>query len=150
MYIRDAEIEDIKALVELGEDMHAESPRFSPYRYLQEKLFDLTYNLIESPDGIVLVAEDGEQMVGMMLGFTTEFFFSDAKYASDIVLYVVPEKRGSSAAVRLVNEFRMQARERGAAEFVPGTSTGVEPERTKKFYEAMGCEALGYSMRQVL
>lgn len=151
MLIRSAVPDDIPTLVDLGEYMKKESPRYRRYPYSREKVLNFTYNLMEADHGIVIVAEQNDVIIGMMLGFVTEFFFTDdAAFASDFVLYVVPEKRGSSAAARLVREFEARAHMLGADEVAPGTSTGVAKERTRKFYEGLDYNAVGHALVKVL
>lgn len=142
--IRFANEHDAWNLMALGRDMHAESPRFRKHAFLGEKAMRLVFTLLDNPCSILLVAEQDGKLIGMMVGGVTEHFFSDAKHAFELVLYVEPTHRGGTTAVRLVKAFEVRARELGASEFAPGVSTEVEAERTTKLYEHLGYRRSGF------
>lgn len=151
MQIVHAEFDDITDIVELGEVMHAESPRFNRYPYLYEKMFQQMYNVVESGDGIALIARDEQgTLVGAMVGFVVEFFFSDARYATDYGLFIAPEARGSALAPRLVERFENEAVALGAEECAPGISTDVAVDRTVDLYKSLGYRPVGANMVKVL
>lgn len=146
MTIREATQDDIEAIINMGEAMHAESPRFAPYPFSRGKAERLARSLICDADGILLVAERDDELIGMMAGLVTEHFFSSAACATDFVLYVQPGLRGGSAAPRLIQTFEEAAKARGAADVAPGISTGVAPDQTRALYEKLGYTAVGYTM----
>jgi GNAT superfamily N-acetyltransferase len=64
-----------------------------------------------------LAVNDGPEGIdGGLAGMLTEFWFSRERLACDLAFFVRPSRRGSIAAVRLVQAFVAWARERGAAE----------------------------------
>lgn len=143
MIIRHAALEDVPALVALGRDMHDESPRFRGLPYDETQVTYVGRNLIENEDGLVLVAEHDGQLAGMLAGVAVQHFFCAEFYATDLVFYVVPEHRGSSAAFRLLAQWRTHWRSRGVTELVLGVSTEVHPERTMRLYERLGYRRSG-------
>src|SRR5690606_41625804 len=81
--------------------MHAESPRYRTLTYDPVKVAGIALHLIYDPAAQVQVAEQDGQLIGMLAGMVVQHFFGDDYYATDYVLFVRPEHRGSSAAPRL-------------------------------------------------
>lgn len=148
--IRYARPSDIPSLVELGRRMHGESPRFARLAFDPERLAGVAANLIPNKDACVLVGDAGGVIIGLFVGFVLQHFFSTALYATDLALYVRPEDRGGSLAVRFLRRFESWATGLGAAECVPGISTEVEVERTARLYERLGYKRSGLIMRRSL
>ena len=96
--------------------MHAESPRFSPYRFDPERLAGSLRGLLDMPLGLVLVAEHDGEIVGGLMGLLTPLWFNQsATVASEVAWWVDPQYRGGAAGVRLLYTFEAWAKERGAA-----------------------------------
>lgn len=139
--IRDATPDDLESIIALGEAMHAESPRFNGMPFDPGRLRALAPTLFA--DGIVLVAESSEGVVGMAVGFVTPHFFCNVVTASDLAIYVLPASRGGRWAVKLIRAFEDRARVKGAAEAVLGISTEVAADRTAGLYEGLGYRRSG-------
>lgn len=147
--VRDAELGDVEAIVEMGRAMHAESPRWRHHNFDPDKVLKLTQALIMGrlPGGVLVAEKDGHIVVGMMGFFVTPAFFGHDKIASDFVLYLVPEQRKTGrAALNLVRAFEQRAKAMGAVDICPGTSTGVDPDGTRRFFEKLGYRHNGHSM----
>lgn len=144
--IRDATADDIPALLDLGQQMHAESPAFSGTAFVPAKLEYLAGSLLQMPGGILLVAELSGRPVGFMAGLVSEHWITDARQAADLALYVAPEARGGMTAVRLVRAFEQRAQAWGATELVPGVSAGIDNELAVKLYERLGYTRRGIGM----
>lgn len=143
--------DDVEALVVMGRDMHEEAPEHQRKDFSLEK----TRRLVQSLCGVlppppvpacVFVAICGGEPVGMMGGFVTEHFFGHDRVASDYGLYVRPEHRGGSAAVRLVRAFEEWATQFDPFEIMPGVTTGVRTEKTVSFYRKLGYEVNGVTL----
>src|SRR5690606_39569733 len=91
--------------VELGEMMHAESPRFRALTYDPVKVAGVLFRSIYDPAAQVLGAEQDGKLIGMLAGMIVEHFFGPDCYATDYVFYVHPAYRGTSAAPRLYREW---------------------------------------------
>lgn len=70
--------------------------------------------------------------------------------ACELLLYVLPEKRKTSAALRLIKAWESLARGRGAKAMSVGSSTGYRTETVMKLYERQGYAPSGVSMRKDL
>lgn len=148
MLIRNFTIEDVPAMIELGKRMQAESS-FEGLNYDQEKLTDMGYVYIANPQVyFAKVAEKDGVIYAMYVGYISEYYFSKDLAGFDQLLFVAPEKRGGIAAMRLIKEFEEWAYANGAKEVRPACSTGVESEKTRQLYEALGYETIGYTFRK--
>lgn len=144
--IRPARIEDIGNLLELGRAMLEESAyRGMPYE--EEKIGALLEKVL-SGAGCVFVAED-DRLCGFVVGLLSELWFCHVKIATDLGLFVLPEKRGSLAGPRLLSCFIDWARSQGVAEIYLGISTGVNLEGTERLYAGFGFSKVGglYKLR---
>lgn len=136
MIIRRAFTSDIDAIVEMGQAMHAESPRFVDVPFSIQLVRHVAEQVIDNH--IALVAEHHDQLVGVMAGMVTNYWFSHAVFATDLIVYVRPEHRGSSAFVRLVGAFESAAFKAGATEVLLGVSAGISADAVLRSYSRMG------------
>ena len=145
--IRAATALDIPAMIGIGREMHAESW----YAYLPFDEVKLTATLLRLIDGsgFLEVYERNGEISGGMAGICAEMWFCRARIASDLALFVLPGKRGSIAAVRLLERFVQWARWQGASEVNLGVSTNVRKDETGRLYEALGFSHVGgiYKLR---
>lgn len=149
--IRAATVADIPALLGLAKRMHAESPRFARRTFVPGKCEAVIRALLTGQvAGSVFVAEKNHAIVGMAAGFVVEHFFGDEKTASDLAVYVTPEERGGSIAIKLIRAFEHAVRAAGAVELTLGISTEIAAERTVDLYERLGYRRSGYSMLKEL
>jgi len=137
MLVREFDSPDLHRCVEIGAMMHAESVyRIHPFS--TERLEFLARLCLTNVDYVCLVAEHKSQIVGLMVGLAADNFFADSRYAADLALYVVPEHRGSTAAVRLVMAFMDWAKTRECQEIRCGITTGINDEVGAKIYKRFG------------
>jgi GNAT superfamily N-acetyltransferase len=122
--------------------MHQES-HFKTLDFDPDTLKELIAQFIQMQ--FVQIAIYNNQIIGVFIGFITEYYFGKDLYASDLTYYVDRTKRGSVAAVKLFKDFETWATKKGAKRLNPATSTGINPERTKKFYERMGYTVTGHT-----
>lgn len=138
--VRAATAADIPRLVELGQVMHAESPRFRDFEFLPERLAGSIGNLLGMEHGLCLVAEHADHgIVGGLLAVAVPHYACDLWQASDLAFFVHPQHRGGVAAARLVHAYREWADGFGAMASI-GLSTGVETVRTGLLLKALGAE----------
>src|SRR5688572_688857 len=145
MKIRFASIDDVPQLIEFGRRCHAMT-RFRIYDYDVKRMEGTLRGLVESKTGTscLFVAEGGEGViVGALVGTLDRHFFSDHIVASIVHYDVLPEKRMSGAAVRLLTAFRKWAENRGAFELSAGVNSGTDLSRTDKFLRRLGFEPTG-------
>jgi len=139
MLIRSLEPADVESCIELGRLLHQESPTYSRFSFNEKRLYSLAETCLNHPDYCCFIAEDSDSnIVGMMIGVTGNHFFSDYKYAADLTLFVKPENRGSSAALRLITAFCIWAEAIGCDEIRCGITTGIKTEISGRIYKKFG------------
>lgn len=139
--VRDATLDDIPAMVALGEIMHAES-RYSFMAYDGEKVAITLKTLMQTGGFVRVHVKDGE-IDGGMVGYMGNPWFSGERVASELALFVVPGKRGGMAAWYLLSEFGAWAENQGAREITLAITTGVKVEETGRMYQRLGFEQVG-------
>lgn len=144
MKIRLADASDEPALLAMGRAMHAES-RFAHYPLLEDKLRQVVAVTLQDPKGhCILMAESAAHgPVGMLGGYVLPLFFTDALIAQDKFFYVLPEHRGSSAAVKLLAAFERWAKNRQVAEIDINMSVAIDMARFDRFMEHAGYRSCG-------
>lgn len=100
------------------------------------------------PNVFCSLARDDDGYFGGIIGMVAEEFFGHDLVASDLGLFILPEKRGTSAAPRLVRAFEEWAIARGARQIYLGQTTGVEIDRTRRLYEGLGYKVVGFNSRK--
>ncbi len=140
--IRGATHDDIPTMIALGEAMHAES-RYARFPWNSEKVAALIGALIDSDDGLALVAESGGEVVGGMLAVIEDSFFGPARFACEFAVFVRPDVRGGPAAARLLLAYAQWARDGGAELVQAGITTGVAAESSARLYDAVGFRPVG-------
>lgn len=138
MGIRVATLDDLPRILELGEMLHNESPRWARLSFSRERAGDFIARLILADWGCVFVAENDGVVVGGIAGTATPHWSSDDILAHEASFFMLPEARGSMAAVRLISALQAWGEMRGAKWLHAGTSTGLDPERTAGLYERLG------------
>jgi GNAT superfamily N-acetyltransferase len=141
---------DRNQLLNLCRQMHAESRyAFLPFDVAKVNLV-LDLYMQEKRQRCALAAVIGDRVVGAVAGYVTEYAFCSELVASDQIVYVIPRSRGTLAAVRLIEAFRVWARDQGARELVLGITTGVDARRTGELFEKLGFEFAGGNFVQRL
>lgn len=144
MPIRRATPKDLDLVVALLKALHAESV-FREIAIDGARLNSFVGFCLSHPSQVCILHETDDASVvdGLMLGYVTPYFFSTELGAWDHAVYVRPERRGSIIAVRLWREFRKWATEAKARVMWLGTSAGIAPARTHKFYTGLGMTEVG-------
>lgn len=101
--------------------------------------------LFKNPNAVAFLALENDQIVGFISGLVHEYFFSNRKRVSDLGFFVLPEYRGSRVALKLVKLLEAWAIEKNANELHLGQTTGLEIDKTKRFYERLGFKTVGFN-----
>ena len=136
--IRDMTADDLDTFVSLGKRMHNES--IEPYPPIDPDFMQKYLEMAVSMPEIFLfaIAEDDGVPMGMVAAVAGPYSFSPEIRAASDLLFVLPEHRGSRAAIKLVQKFKGWSDSVGARTANLSVATGVSPERTGRFFELMG------------
>lgn len=146
MIIRDATLADVPAMVQLGFMLRNESI-FKDSDFDKPKVAQLFEQLITQPHGIVILAqgEDGE-IVGGFVGAVMEHYFGHDLMSFDYAVFIKKDRRGGFTAPRLINEYKRQAKEKGAKIIMLAPSVDINIEKTAELFERMEFRRIGYVM----
>jgi len=136
--IEPAQFEDVPRLVEIGQAMAQESPRWSRLEYSVEKVAQMIDSLLCTSDGLVLVSRIDGEITGGIMAVARSNWMSNEVIAQEIALFILPEHRASFAACRLISAMVAWSKTKGARWIEAGISTGVHTERTAQLYERLG------------
>ena len=140
--------EDFPELLRLGKMMHEES-NFRTLDFIDSKLIEIGKRCINTPnDYLGILNENNGEINGMFIGYITPFFFSDQKIATDFVLFINPEHRGGTLAIRFILEYEKWAKENNAKQIKLGIYTGVNEYRTSELYKHLGYKHSGVTFKK--
>lgn len=139
MEVRRAETEaDFEKIIDLGHVMHKEG-YFRDLPIERARLAQMAKYAIDNPTEVAaFIAEDNDELIGMISGFIGYYFFNSEKYAADYAVYIAPTKRGGLAAARLLERFEDWAHKNGAREVLIGLRVNIDNKRALRFFEGMG------------
>ncbi len=110
---------------------------------------DTFRSAIKKGDPALWVAEDKSGLIGFLWARIYEYAFSSGIFVSQEVLFVRPDKRGTRAAVKLIDEYKSWGDTVGAREILFGISNGRQPDRVAKLFQRKGAELVGHHLRIV-
>lgn len=114
--------------------------------YKREIKPDGVAKTIASPKVLTVVAYQNAKAVGIVMAVEWEHPMFTGKPVSDMLVYVLPEHRGTPLAVRLIKMLERWARERGRDGLMLGQSTQIgDMKRVMKFYEKLGYSVTGFN-----
>lgn len=132
--------DDAFKILELGKQIHDES-RFHTTDFDAEKCWSVLDATVRFPNKFFIAYDD--QFKGFIIMAIQEHYWSHHKWASDLVIYVVPEHRGSSLAFRLVKAAEKWATECGAQEMTILHNTEINTDAGVQFFNGVGYRTVG-------
>ena len=104
--------------------------------------------VIDNPRGFGVIAytDDGVP-AGMLAGGLSYYMFSRGSVANDYAWFLLPEHRGSRAALKMLKMFKTWARDNGATELYMGITTDVSKDRTGELLKRVGFDHVGGNYR---
>jgi len=141
---------DFKWMMDVSREHHRESD-WSEVEYDEEKVAGYIDTAINDPNYFGIVALKDEERIGFMAGKLLEYSFSREKFARELDLYVVPEKRKGMAGVFMMKKFMDWAKMNGALEayFEPRLSDN-ETGKFKAMAKRLGMEHFANAYRRKL
>jgi len=133
-------------VMELARQMQSESVVHRHVMLNETKLDAQLMASQTAPDTVFFkLAVRAGEVLGGFLGVITTLYFSDERAASDRAWFVKKDRRGSVAAVLLLQAFEEWGKAHGVQMFMLGQSTGVQIETTKMLYEKLGYTTVGFN-----
>ena len=148
MHVRAATLKDIETLVDFGKRLTKESPIFSKQGFSESGAREVFELLIRRYGSIFIVSDEYSNPVGAVIGAINSDWRTGHKIAFEQGVYVLPEYRGTGAATDLIKTFKQWAEIYKADRIQIGTITGIQANRTVKFYEKLGFELVGYVLEK--
>jgi GNAT superfamily N-acetyltransferase len=133
--LRPIRADDVGLISEMLLALHVESPHYSKVRPDHEYVRTNLTSMIEQPAFIGYIDVD---LRGFMFGIANRTWFDSELNAYELLLYILPDYRGTSLAPRLIKQFEIAARALGCIHVRAGTSTQLNTERTLRLYERLG------------
>ena len=137
----DASFKDIA--LKLGRAIHEES-RYKNFDYSEKKIL----RLLENPAVFCAFSIVDHKPIGFFLGIVQQVWFSETKYGFDLGLYILPEHRGGTHAVRLIRAFEQFCKEQGCAEITLSSSAEISTALAEKLYKKLGYHNCGFISRK--
>lgn len=137
--------EDALVIMELGKKLHQES-QFRDEPFDQQKVWDLFGTTISNPTRRFIAYDDAFR--GFILMGINEQYFTDVKHAADFCLFIVPEHRGGSLVVRLIDAATEWATANGAKDITIRHNTGIKTEGAPRLFNKLGFDLDGYIFKK--
>ena len=148
--IREMNSGDIPTILDMGYEMYS-TTSYQDTEWCPLKVAQLCINLVREPYMQAWIAEVDGEPVGMFFGLIQEHYFGPTVKSCDLLLYVKPENRGGSHAIKMVKAYIDWALAFGVAkeQVGVGVTTGVCDEQVDRLYTKMGFVKTGqlYKLR---
>lgn len=129
--------------IKMGRAIHAES-RFRNYNFSEARIL----KLLDNPNVFCAFSFKEDQAVGFLMGIIQPIWFSEDKAGFDLSLYIVPECRGGTYAVRLIKEFELFCKQNGCVEVNLNSSAEISTETALRLYKKLGYKECGFITRK--
>ena len=143
MIIREFEAGDTDEILVLAKKMHNESPFYRAYPFSEDKINRLCEVFIKNTDWFCAVAQLEGKIIGFVAVTIVPTFFGESRFVEDISFYVAPEKRGTSAALRLIRAVELWGVANNVEAIRVGVTTGTNPAQAGQFFLRLGYEETG-------
>lgn len=144
--IRPATILDIPAILCLCREYQMEEAREEGRHTTHTDYEYLARNLCETlaAGAFLYVGVSDNKVVGFLWAVTHALApWNPRKVASDLLFYILPEKRGCLIGAQLVKSYRSWAEAEGCYEARLSLASGINEERTGKMYNKLGFDYFG-------
>lgn len=143
MSVREATDQDLPQVLELVREFLA-STVHSCVPFIDGRAAGLINDCIHNPNMCAFVWEPQPGvMKGVYLGRVSSWWYAEELCAFDLAFYINPAHRGAGGAAQLFIAFRDWATAKGARTSWPGTSSGIELDRSTAFYLGQGMQKVG-------
>lgn len=106
--------------------------------------------LMESGSGAAYGLLEGEKPVGFLLAICCNDLMTGKLKSFEYLLMVDPAYRAGGTALRLIQEFESDSKEKGCIEAVLGCNVAYKPKVLGRFYRTLGYSPVSESFRKKL
>lgn len=151
--IRPASFLDIPEIINLGNKYVEEEVKVVAHHSASWNAEQSAHNLCASlirEDLFLWVAVDEGQIVGFLwAGYHELAPWTPVRVASDILFYIIPERRGTLLGMRLIKALKQWASDNECSEVRLSIASGINEERVGRMYKRLGFEPFGtvYNMK---
>ena len=135
---------DVPELTEVLKNFYKESCQ-SFAEFDDAKMQKWLTDVVNNKDFGVFLAKEDNEIFGVLIGMLHRFPFTDTLVAGDYYWYVLPEKRGGMAAIRLMKWFEAWAKHMGAVRLMTAATSGIKTDRAQQLMQRLGFEPVGGS-----
>lgn len=137
--IREARLEDIPAMVNMGRDFFCASGYADITVYDAASAEATLRMLIEQESSIAIVAVADDKIVGMAAAMTFPLYLNHAHYSGqELFWWLSPQYRGTRLGLELINGLESTAKSKGCHSFVMMSLDRSMPERLDRLYRKRG------------
>ncbi|MEP4111846.1 MAG: GNAT family N-acetyltransferase, partial [Sneathiella sp.] len=143
--IRRAEtLNDINLLFPLGK-IASEEPSFNLSNFDLNKRKKVYEEWLENKKKyVILIAEQEGEAIGFLTAWAGRHYLSKTDVAATVTaFFVLPEKRGGFAALKLIDGFRQWAKNRDAKSIHIHVTSGIRIRETDRFLRKIGFRSMG-------
>ncbi len=142
MIIREFKRQDLQDCIDMGRASHKESQYHLPYD--PDRVKNLYLNSINNPMYKVFLAFEADELVGGTAVQVGQYNYSYQHFVQDIVTYVYPKHRGTSAGIKLYKAVYEWAKQIGASEVRLDFQFSDNVDQMTNFYKRLGYEPNGH------
>ncbi len=141
--------DDIGPITRLMLIMHEESPAYRNFEPDYEFGEAICARIIDG-SGFGNLAYEGTELVGLMLGIVGNIPWVKQEAAHEVMLYVKPEYRNGTIAMRLIRSFEDWAFDKHLDYVFMGVSAEINSAMVNQMYLRLGYENSGHNFRKHL
>lgn len=148
MYVRLMLEDDIDEVIEMARANVEETRADLEWHEGRMRLTIAKY--FSQADPTFFVCEEKGRLIGFLMAGIYEYRAMAGLFTTQEVIYVRSARRGSRAAVLLMNELIAWSQRLGAKEIIGGNDNDFHSDRTARFLEHFGFVRVGYALKRVL
>jgi GNAT superfamily N-acetyltransferase len=148
LIIREFERRDLEDCIEMGRASHKESQYHLPYD--PHRVKTLYLNSINNPNYKVFLAFEADELIGGIAVVIGQYNYNWQHFVQDIVTYVYPGHRGTSAGIKLYKKVYEWAKKIGASEVRLDYQFLDNNPKIEKFYARLGYKPYGRTFRKLV
>lgn len=123
----------------IGRRMHQES-RYRSFQFDENQI----KKILDSGRCCVLLKVIDQKVVGFFIGWVTPHWFGPDLVGQDLGMYIDPEHRGGTTAMRFMKQFEEYCRAKGCATVVLGSSADIATDTARRLYTGLGYKECGF------